>query len=455
MKTRTLSPVITLSLVLLSCGEKTPLYKNPDAPVERRVEDLLGRMTLKEKTLQLSQYYHGGKDNDNNIPRPFGEDPSTAGSIIYYEADNEAAYEIQRKAVDSTRLGIPVLFGFDVIHGFRTCFPIPLAQAAAFDPSMVRDIAQSAAAEATACGIRWTFSPMLDIARDPRWGRIAEGYGEDPYLASRLGAAAVRGYQWDDLSNPRTLAACMKHFVGYGASEAGRDYVYSEISDQTLWDTYLPPFKSAVEAGCLTAMSAFNDISGVPATANRHLLTEVLKERWGMGGFVVSDWQAVMQLVNQGAAEDEQDAARIALKAGVDMDMTDNLYVSHLPGLLDGRLVSRKDVDDALRRILRFKFNLGLFEHPFPVEGPSEPYMLNPGTMSLARKTAASTFVLLKNDGQVLPLGKKLRIALTGPVAADRLNILGSWKARAREDESVSILDALAAEGHSISYSRG
>ena len=443
---------LLLPLVLfaaVSCRETAPVYKNADAPVDKRVEDLLSRMTQEEKILQLSQYHYGGRDNKNNIPDQFGEDPKTVGSVIYSAPDEALARELQELAVGQTRLGIPILFGYDVIHGFRTIFPIPLGQAATFEPALSTRAATVAAKEAAAGGVRWTFSPMVDIARDPRWGRIAEGYGEDPYLASRFSEATVKGYQWDDLSNPSVVAACLKHYVGYGASEAGRDYVYTEISRQTLWDTYLPPFKAGVDAGCPTAMSAFNDISGTPATANPYTLTEILKNRWGLDGFVVSDWQGVRQLVNQGRAASQKEAAALAFNAGVEMDMMDNVYVEHMPALIEEGAVKMKDIDNAVRRVLGLKFRLGLFEHPFPAEGE----FLGQESLALSKEAAVKSFVLLKNEG-ILPL-KAARVALIGPIADDHHQILGSWRAHGADADAVSIKDALEQESCSVFYSAG
>ena len=446
--------IILLLLCVISCGRES-MYRDASAPVDKRVENLLKQMTTEEKILQLTQYHLGVNDNDNNISGQIGDIPSEVGSVIYTSDDNRVAYELQRRAVEETRLGIPVLFGYDVIHGFRTVFPIPLAQAASFNPSLSRRAAAVAAFEGSAGGIRWTFSPMVDIARDPRWGRIAEGYGEDPYLASRFSEATVLGYQGESLSAPRTMAACLKHYVGYGASEGGRDYVYTEISTQTLWDTYLPSFKAGVDAGCLTVMSAFNDISGTPATANRYTLTTVLKERWGLKGFVVSDWMAVKQLVNQGMAVDDKDATLLALKAGLDMDMMDNLYVEQMPSLLEEGKVRMEELDEAVRRVLRVKFLLGLFEHPYPVEGATSSSMMLAENVAFAREAASETFVLLKNEDQLLPFGDQVKkVALVGPVAADTHEILGSWRARGKAGEAVSILTALEKDVE-VRYARG
>ena len=331
--------------------QETPLYKDASAPVESRVEDLLSRMTLEEKVLQLNQYTLGRNDNVNNIGETVSRIPGEVGSLIYFGDDAVLRNAMQKRAVEETRLGIPILFGFDVIHGFRTVYPIPLAQAASWNPELAGQACRVAAAEAYSAGVNWTFSPMVDIARDARWGRIAEGYGEDPYLASVFSAATVRAYQGDDLSKENNIAACLKHFVGYGASEAGRDYVPTEISRQTLWDTYLPPFEAGVKAGAATLMSSFNNISGIPGSANHYTMTEVVKNCWNHQGFIVADWNAVLQLTNQGLASDGKDAARLAFNAGLDMDMVDNCYGKHLAALVDEGKVSMERVDDAVRRM--------------------------------------------------------------------------------------------------------
>ncbi len=315
--------------------ERTPVYKDASAPVEKRVEDLLSRMTLDEKIMQTVQYTLGRNTVENNLREMVGKLSPETGSVIYFSDNAELRNAMQKRCMEESRLGIPMLFGHDVIHGYRTIAPIPLAQAASWNPELVRTVCSDAAAEASACGVDWTFSPMVDVARDPRWGRVMEGYGEDVFLTSVFCRAAIEGYQGDDLSADGKIAACLKHFVGYAASEAGRDYVYTEISDQTLWDTYLPPFKAGVDAGVATVMSAFNNISGVPASANRRTMTEILKERWGFDGFIVSDWDAVIQLCNQGVAADDKDAAALAINAGLDMDMMDDLYRKHLKTLLD------------------------------------------------------------------------------------------------------------------------
>ncbi|MGM9735720.1 MAG: glycoside hydrolase family 3 N-terminal domain-containing protein [Candidatus Cryptobacteroides sp.] len=422
------------------------IYKDADAPVEKRVEDLLGRMTLDEKLLQLSQYTIGRNTVENNIGEVVRDIPAGIGSLIYFGDDAELRNQMQKKAMEESRLGIPILFGHDVIHGYRTIFPVPLAQACSWNPELVRLGCAVAAQEAYSCGVDWTFSPMVDIARDPRWGRVMEGYGEDPYAASVYCQAAVRGYQGDDLSAENTIAACLKHYVGYGASEAGRDYVPTEISDQTLWDTYLPPFEAGVKAGAATLMSAFHNISGTPASGNHYILTEVLKEKWGHEGFVVSDWDAVRQLRNQGMAASDKEAAEIAFNAGIEMDMVDDLYRKHIPELLDEGKVKMSQVDEAVRRVLRIKFRLGLFDKPYIEERPESERYLLPESLRLAEQAASETMVLLKNEGSVLPLSTDCDVALIGPFASTQAEHNGNWRGRARAEDVTSIADGLRAE---------
>ena len=430
--------------VELNRNKRQPLpYKDATLPVETRVEDLLSRMTLYEKIAQLNQYTLGNNDNVNNIDEVVDKIPSETGSLIYFGDNASLRNAMQKKAVEETRLGIPILFGFDVIHGFRTVYPIPLAIGASWNPGLAGEACRVAAMEAWHAGIDWTFSPMVDIARDARWGRIAEGYGEDPYLTSVFGAASVKAYQGDDLSEPGNIAACLKHYVGYGASEAGRDYVPTEISRQTLWDTYLPPFEAGIKAGAATVMSSFNNISGIPGSANHYTMTEVLKEKWNHDGFVVADWNAVVQLISQGMAKDGKEAAMYAINAGLDMDMVDNLYMQHLEALLNKGKVSMERVDDAVRRILKLKFELGLFENPYTEEKPESEWVLLPESLETARNLAEESMVLLKNDGDVLPLEKDCKVALIGPMARNQKDLLGSWFGRGRAEDVTSIYDGL------------
>ena len=441
--------------VLAKNGER-PLYKDASLPVAVRVEDLLSRMTLHEKIAQMNQYSLGENDNKNNLGAPIDSVPADIGSLIYFSDNAKLRNEMQRRALEETRLGIPILFGYDVIHGFRTIYPIPLAQGASWNPELAWEACRMAAWEAYNAGIDWTFSPMVDIARDGRWGRIAEGYGEDPHLTSVFGASAVKAYQGDDLSAPGNIAACLKHYAAYGASEAGRDYVSTEVSRQTLWDTYLPPFKAGVKAGAATLMSSFNIISGIPGSANSYTLKEILKGKWHHDGFVVSDWNSVLQLINQGMAQDGETAAMHAVNTGVDMDMTDGLYMKHLEKLVEDGKVSTDRINDAVRRILTLKFRLGLFENPYTEIKPEKKWALLPESLETARKIAEESFVLLKNDSGILPLKQNQKVALIGPMAKNQEDLLGSWHGRGRAEDVISIFDGLAEiPGILLSYAKG
>ena len=432
------------------------IYKDASASIDDRVEDLLSRMSLSEKVLQLNQYVIGRNDNINNLGEVLRKVPADCGSLIYFGDDAVMRNAMQKRALENTRLGIPILFGFDVIHGFRTIYPIPLAQAASWNTELSGDACRVAAAEAYSTGINWTFSPMVDIARDGRWGRIAEGYGEDPYLCSAFAAATVRAYQGTELSMENNIAACLKHFVGYGASEAGRDYVPTEISRQTLWDTYLPSFKAGVDAGAVTLMSSFNNISGTPGSANHYTMTEILKNKWKHDGFVIADWNAILQLIPQGMAADKKAAAKLAFNAGLDMDMVDDIYRRHLATLVKAGEVSKERLDDAVRRVLRLKFKLGLFEKPYTEVRPESERFLLPESLSVAENLAQETMVLLENKGNVLPLSDNVKIALIGPMAKDCENLLGSWSARGRGEDVVSIYDGISEMSSSdVLYARG
>ena len=335
---------------------------------ERRIDALLARMTLEEKLGQLQQL--DGEANGNYRPEhPDLIRKGLLGSTLNVRGAQKTN-ELQRIAVEESRLKIPVLFGFDVIHGYRTVFPVPLGEVSSWDPAAVERAASIAAAEASAAGVRWTFAPMVDIARDPRWGRIVEGAGEDPYLGSVMARARVRGFQGRDYSAPDKVLACAKHWVAYGAAEGGRDYNTTDVSEITLRGVYFPPFKAAVDAGVGTFMSAFNDVNGVPATANTFTLTKVLRDEWKFDGFVVSDYTSVLELINHGLAANEAEAASYALNAGVDMEMVSRLYNKHGAELVRQGKVSQATLNEAVRRILRIKFRLGLFEKPYADEAP-------------------------------------------------------------------------------------
>lgn len=432
-----------------------PAYKNPKLPVEERVNDLLGRMTLEEKVMQLSQSYMERNDNTNNIAKQLDRTPAEIGSMINYGWDASVTNALQKRAMEESRLGIPIIFGYDAIHGFRTEFPLPLAQAASFNTDMARESCKVIAAEGYAGGIDWTFSPMIDIARDARWGRNAEGYGEDPYLTSRFCVAAVEGYQGDDMSKPGHLASCMKHYTGYGASEAGRDYTAVDISRQTLWDTWLQPYIAGVKAGSASVMSAFCTLSGIPASADPYILKEALKKKMNFDGFIVTDWGTTEQLMLQGYASSEKEAAKMALNAGIDMDMCDMVFYRNLKALVESGEVSMADVDDAVRRILRVKFRLGLFEHPYrPKTNPKKDY-LQPASLELAEKLASECAVLLKNNAGALPLSKKAKVALIGPLADAAEEYLGCWKAHGFPEDLTSIYAAMSKEFSNVQYEKG
>src|SRR6266446_5930476 len=421
-----------------------------DAGSEKKVEALLQKMTLEEKVGQLVQYSAGqltgpgtGRTNYDDMIRK-GE----VGALVNITtARNMNAY--QRIAVEQSRSHIPLLFGLDVIHGFRTEFPIPLGLASSWDPELIERTARVAAREASASGIRWTFSPMVDIARDARWGRMAEGSGEDPYLGAALARAYVRGYQGARLDAMDSVAACPKHYVGYGAAEGGRDYNTVELSEHTLRQFYLPPFHAAVDAGAATLMSAFNSLNGVPASANPFTLKQILRKEWGFQGVVDSDWTSVAELVAHGIANGGAAAARKAFLGGVDMDMASSLYHDHLAQLVRSGEVPVTVVNEAVRRVLRVKFALGLFEHSYADESKEAAAMLQPESLMLARTAAEQSFVLLKNanspDGApILPLSTETRtIALIGPLADDQNNMLGSWAARGRAEDVVTLRAAL------------
>ncbi|HEX8720817.1 MAG TPA: beta-glucosidase BglX [Pyrinomonadaceae bacterium] len=413
--------------------------------VERRVEELLARMTLEEKLGQLQQL--GGDVAGKANPDLLGAARAgRLGSTLGVRGARNAN-ELQRAAVEGSRLKIPLILGFDVIHGYRTIFPIPLGEAASFDPAAAERSAYVAAAEARAAGVAWTFAPMVDVARDARWGRIAEGAGEDTYLGEAFARARVRGFQGADYSAPDRVVACAKHFAAYGAAEAGRDYNTTDMSEQRLREVYLPPFRAAVEAGVGTLMSAFNDINGVPASGDRFTLTEVLRGEWGFDGFVVSDYTSVQEMVAHGYAADGRDAARLGLSAGVDMEMVSRLYNEHGAGLLREGKLRMADVDEAVRRILRVKFRAGLFERPYVDEARESSVLLSAENLRAAREVAARSLVLLKNERETLPLRKDLRaLAVVGPLADDPRAIIGSWSGDGRPQDSVTLLQAVRAK---------
>lgn len=415
----------------------------PSATIDDRVTALLGRMTLEEKVGQLQMLQAGGWHVPDHL-----RDAIRSGRVgsVLNEVHAETVHELQRLAVEESRLGIPLLVGRDVIHGFKTVFPIPLGQAATWDPALVERGARIAAHEAAAAGINWTFSPMLDIGRDPRWGRVAEGYGEDPHLTGVMGAATVRGYQGDDLAAPGSIAACAKHFAGYGASEAGKDYNTTNIPENELRSVHLPPFEAAVRAGCATVMTSFSDLDGIPATANRFLLRQVLREEWAFDGVVVSDWESIRQLAVHGLTEGDRDSAFEAAHAGVDVEMASSAYADHLADLVREGRVPEPAVDAMVRHILRLKFRLGLFDRPYP-EPARFPAPCNAEHLAAAREAAVRSVVLLKNAHGALPLRAEQldRLAVIGPLADDAHEQLGTWVFDGDAHASVPLLPALRA----------
>src|SRR5208337_1838586 len=417
--------------------------------IEKKVDALLRQMTLEEKIGQLVQYSVGSPTGPGTGRGGYSEMAAKGqvGSLFNLESV-QAANQFQHDAVEKSRLHIPLLFGLDVIHGYRTVFPVPLGLASTWDPQIVEAASRLAAQEASAAGVRWTFSPMVDIARDPRWGRIVEGAGEDPFLGSAMARAYVRGYQGKSLDAPDSIAACVKHYVGYGAAEGGRDYNTTEISEHTLREVYLPPFYAALDEGGASVMSAFNALNAVPSTANPFTLTQVLRREWQFPGMVDSDWTAVAELIAHGIANDGKTAALKALTAGVDMDMESNLYHEHLLDLLKTGKISDAQIDNAVRHVLRVKFALGLFDNPYTDEARENRGPLPKESLDLARETAEQSFVLLRNEllgsRHVLPLSDELHtVALIGPLADDPGEMLGSWGAHGQAKDVVTLKTAL------------
>ena len=435
--------------------EKQSLIPNQqllDPALNARVEKLLSSMSLAEKIGQLAQYAPGGETGPEQAKLDYDKlvAQGHVGSLFGVVGAAQVNH-YQHLAVEKSPHHIPLLFGYDVIHGERTIFPVPLALAATFDPGLVKEVSHVAAQEAAADGIRWVFSPMVDIARDARWGRITEGAGEDTYLGSAMAWAYTRGYQGDDLSKPDAVAACVKHFAAYGAPNAGREYNTVDMSELSLRQIYLPPYRAAVDAGAATVMSAFNPLNGVPASADPFTLTTILRHEWNFAGFVVSDYGAVRELMNHGVAENGGQAAEKALTSGVEMDMMSDLYRTRLAGLVKSNDLDERTVTEAARRVLRVKFALGLFDHPYADE-KAPAYTATPEKRALARQAAEEGIVLLKNGtaipyrGPTLPLDKAARrIALIGPLADSAIDMLGSWDAAGNPKDVVTLRDALRA----------
>ena len=429
---------IKLLFVLVILGSCTPREGIPE------VEALLRQMTLEEKIGQLNLLTPGGGVATGSVVSENVEAKIKAGQVggIFGVTGPDRVRMAQELAVGESRLGIPLLIGSDVIHGYKTTYPIPLGLSSSWDMELIGQAARMAAQEATADGINWNFSPMVDISRDPRWGRIAEGAGEDPYLGSRVAEAMVHGYQGDDLSAPNTLLACVKHFALYGASQAGRDYHSVEMSKIKMYNQYLPPYKAAVDAGVASVMTSFNDVEGIPATGSKWLLTDLLRDQWGFGGFVVSDYTSLNEMVAHGLG-DLQAVSAFSLKAGLDMDMVGEGFLTTVKKSLEEGKISEADIENACRRVLEAKYLAGLLEDPYRYSDATRPAkdILSEGNRALARKLAAHSFVLLKNHNEVLPIEKNQKIALIGPLADSRNNMLGTWAPTGDVSLAVTILE--------------
>jgi len=413
-------------------------------------------MTLEEKLGQLNQLSVDGQPSAEQLAMVR---KGLVGSLFNLTGA-EATRAAQRIAVTDSRLHIPLIFGQDVIHGYRTIFPIPLGEAASWDPEAVQAAAHVAATEAAAAGLHWTFAPMVDIARDPRWGRIAEGSGEDPYLGSAMAAARVRGFQGTDPRAPDAVLATVKHFAAYGGAEGGRDYNTVDLSERTLREVYLPPYHAAIDAGAGSVMTSFNEIGGIPSTASPWLMTTLLRREWGFKGFVVSDWTAINELLNHGVAGSRADAGKLALEAGVDMDMVSRIYVDDLPALMRAGRIPVAVVNEAVRRVLRAKAALGLFDDPYhgATAEHERAVLLAPEHRQMARRVAEESIVLLKNDASLLPIGQRVRtLAVIGPLADDKVSALGSWPGRGDPQDAVTPLAGIKARAGSVNvvYAKG
>lgn len=437
-----------------------------DNGIEQRIDSLLSIMTLEEKVGQMVQYngyaeLTGPGAKEGSELEKFNRIKSGGvGSMLNVLSAAETR-RVQELAIENSRLGIPLVFGYDVIHGYKTMFPIPLAEVASWDMDAIATSARIAGTEAAAAGVHWTFAPMVDISRDARWGRIMEGAGEDPWLASQVAGARVRGFQGDDLADNQTIAACAKHFAGYGFAEGGRDYDAAEIGNSTLHNVVLPPFKACVDAGVATFMNAFNDVNGTPATGSTYLQRDLLKGAWGFDGMVVSDWGSIQELIPHGVAADKKDASRIAVLAGSDMDMEGYCYENELVRLVKSGAVEESLIDDAARRVLRLKFRLGLMDDPYKYcdEQREQEVLLSEEHLEAARDVARKSIVLLKNDGNLLPLASTGgSIAVIGPLADDKDTPLGNWRGQATENSAVSLLEGLEAalgQSRAITYAKG
>lgn len=458
--------ILLVAFLAVGCSgsaqkESSTKFFSSDPVIEHRVDSVLKLMTLAEKIGQLNQLTGDGEVTGPITLAVSYQDAIKRGEVGSMLNVNGAAYtrKIQKIAVEESRLGIPLIFGYDVIHGYKTIFPVPLGEAASFDLEAIEQSARVAAIEAAAAGQHWTFAPMVDIARDPRWGRVMEGAGEDTYYGSLVAKARVKGFQGNDLADRSTIMACAKHFVAYGAAMSGRDYNTVDISDRTLHEVYLPPFKAALDAGVATFMSSFNELNGVPVTGNKEMLKDLLKGTWGFDGFVVSDWASIMEMIPHGLVHNKYEASDLAMNAGVDMDMEAHFYTTELPLLIRDGKVTEAQVDDAVRRILRMKFKLGLFDDPYKYCDTirEKELMLNQRHLDIARDVTRKSIVLLKNNG-VLPLSKSVKsVAVIGPLADNQDELIGTWSARGEGKDVVSLFTAIKSKlpNAAVTYVKG
>jgi beta-glucosidase len=454
MKVKKIVFKINAYIVFLLILNNTLLFSK-DLPneneIEKRIDKLIQQMTLDEKVGQLN-LVAGMSDENVEMLRE-----GKVGSFLNIQGVIKAN-KLQNIAVKETRLGIPLIFGKDVIHGYKTIFPIPLGSACTWNPVLIQKACKIAAREASADGTNWTFAPMVDIARDARWGRIAEGVGEDPFLGKIFAKARVKGFQGNDLADPRTILACAKHYVAYGAAEAGKDYNTVDISIHTLREIYLPPFQAAVEAGVGTIMSAFNELSGIPATANHFILTQILRKEWNFKGFVVSDFNSIRELMDHGFAATLEEASKKAMNAGLDMDMMGYSFITNMQQLVGNGDVSEETINESVRRILRMKFQLGLFENPFTDEARKEKEILTEKNLKTALEVARESIVLLKNDNKLLPLNKNVKsFAIIGPLADNQREPLGCWHCAGDSKDVITVLEGIKnkIEGKKIHYIKG
>ncbi|MEN7550982.1 glycoside hydrolase family 3 N-terminal domain-containing protein [Rapidithrix thailandica] len=446
--------VVLLSMIIYACspveqqGTQASFSGEKDNPeIYRKATELLNKMTLQEKIGQLNLFTSDWDVTGPTMRKGYKEDIK-AGKVgaIFNAYTANYTRELQRLAVEETRLGIPLLFGYDVIHGHRTIFPISLGEAASWDLAAMESSAKVAATEAAAEGIHWTFAPMVDIARDPRWGRVSEGAGEDTYLGVQIAKARVKGFQGDDLSAENTVLACAKHFAAYGMAQAGRDYHTVDMSERVLREVYLPPFKACVDAGVATFMSSFNELDGMPASGNAYLFKEILRDEWGFNGFVVTDYTSINEMIPHGVATNEYEAGALAMNAGIDMDMQGAVYANHLEQLVKDEKVTLQQIDNAVMNILLMKYRLGLFDDPYKYcnEEREKAVIMSDEHLAIARDVARKSIVLLKNEGQTLPLKtENIKIGLIGPLADARRDLIGSWSAAGDWKKSVTLKEGL------------